>query len=119
MSKKIVILMSQGLDHERSSVGLTIANGALTAGKEVLMFLTSSSVDLVRKRAIEHAHIPPLEPMRELMKSFIERGGRVVACPPCAKSRGYEQDDLIDGVTIQGASAMFAEIDQGAATLSF
>ena len=119
MSKKIVILMTQGLDNERSSVGLTIANGAITAGKEVLLFLTSSSVDLVRKKAIDHAHIPPLEPMRDLMKSFLERGGTVVACPPCAASRGYEQGDLIDGVTIKGASAMFEQIDAGAAVLSF
>jgi predicted peroxiredoxin len=41
------------------------------------------------------------------------------ACPPCVQSRGYQQADLLDGVTIVGASAMHAEIKQGAATLSF
>jgi hypothetical protein len=35
------------------------------------------------------------------------------------KSRGYEQADFLDGVTIVGASAMHAEIKSGAATLSF
>ncbi|ANK92191.1 hypothetical protein AMK01_CH02748 [Rhizobium sp. N6212] len=32
---------------------------------------------------------------------------------------GYAHDDLLDGVVIVGASAMHAEIKQGAATLSF
>lgn len=39
--------------------------------------------------------------------------------PPFVKSRGYEQSDLLDGVVITGASAMMAEIKDGAATLSF
>lgn len=39
--------------------------------------------------------------------------------PPCVKSRGYEQADLIEGVIIAGASVMHAEIKAGAATLSF
>ena len=41
------------------------------------------------------------------------------ACPPCVQSRGCQQADLLDGVIIVGASAMHAEIKQGAATLSF
>jgi predicted peroxiredoxin len=35
------------------------------------------------------------------------------------KSRGYEKDDLIDGVTIAGASGMHELIQAGAATLSY
>lgn len=117
--KRLVILMTQGLDNERSSVALTIANGAITSGREVLVFLTSSAVDLVRKRAIDLAHVPPLDPLRDLMKSFLERGGTVVACPPCVKSRGYTADDFIEGVRVQGATAMFEQMDMGAQTLSF
>ena len=54
-----------------------------------------------------------------LIEDFQKRGGTIWACPPCAKSRGYEQSNLIEGVIIVGASAMFAEIKDGAATLSF
>lgn len=117
--KRLVILITQGLDNERSSVALTIANGAITAGREVMLFLTSSAVDLVRKGAIDVAHVPPLDPLRDLMKSFMDRGGTVVACPPCVKSRGYTPESFIPGVKVQGASAMFEEMDRGAQTLSF
>jgi hypothetical protein len=35
------------------------------------------------------------------------------------KSRGYAQEDLIEGVVITGASLMHERVKQGAATLSF
>ncbi|HEX4928961.1 MAG TPA: DsrE family protein, partial [Burkholderiales bacterium] len=104
---------------EVSSVGFTIACGGLTAGLEVGVFLTSAAVDLVRKRAIEQTVVPPLSPLRELIEDFMKRGGKVWACTPCVKARGYEQGDLIDGVVISGASVMHERIKQGAATLSF
>jgi len=60
-----------------------------------------------------------MEPLPDLMKDFLARGGTLWACPPCVNARGYTEDDLIEGVTIVGASAMHALILKGAATLSF
>jgi hypothetical protein len=53
-----------------------------------------------------------------MIEDFQKRGGVICACPPCVQSRGYQQADLIEGVTTVGASAMHAQIKQGAATLS-
>jgi predicted peroxiredoxin len=49
----------------------------------------------------------------------MKRGGTIYACTPCIKARGYEQPDLLEGVTISGASVVHEQIKQGAATLSF
>ena len=117
--RSLVVLMTRGTDHELSSVGFTIACGGLTAGLDVCVFLTSAAVDLVRKRAIDVAVVPPLSPLRELVQDFMKRGGTVYACTPCAKARGYEQGDLVEGVVISGASVVHERIKQGAATLSF
>lgn len=116
---KLVVLVTRGIDSELSSVAFTIANGGLTAGLKVFIFLTSTAIDLVRRRGTSLTHVPPLEPLAALIDDFLKRGGTIWACPPCVKSRGYEQADLIDGVIIAGASAMHAEIKRGAATLSF
>jgi predicted peroxiredoxin len=116
---KLVILVTRGIDSELSSVAFTIANGGLTAGLKVSMFLTSTAIDLVRKGGQRMTQVSPLEPLAALIEDFMKRGGVIWACPPCVKSRGYEQSDLIDGVIIVGASAMHAEISRGAATLSF
>lgn len=115
---KLVIVMTRGIDSEVSSVGFTLANGAITAGMQVSVFLTSSAVDLVRKGGQALTQVAPLEPLAALIKSFQERGGTIWVCPPCAKTRGYEADDLLDGVVITGASLMFAQLREGAATLA-
>jgi predicted peroxiredoxin len=116
---KLVILLTKGIDTELSSVAFTIANGGLTAGLKVSMFLTSTAIDLVRRGGNALTHVAPLQPLSALIEDFQKRGGVIWACPPCVQSRGYPQADLLDGITIVGASAMHAEIKQGAATLSF
>lgn len=116
---KLVIVVTKGIDSELSSVAFTIANGGLTAGLKVFVFLTSTAIDLVRKGGQRLTQVAPLEPLAALIEDFQKRGGVIWACPPCVKSRGYEQEDLLDGVIITGASAMHAEIKNGAATLSF
>jgi predicted peroxiredoxin len=118
-SRELVVLITHGADHELSSVAFTIANGGITAGLDVSVFLTSAAVDLVRKRAIDSTVVPPLDPLASLVKDFLARSGRLWACTPCVKARGYEQSDLIEGVEIAGSSKIHALIKGGAATLSF
>jgi len=117
--RELVVVMTHGIDHELSSVGMVIALGGMTAGLKVSLFLTSSGVDLVRRGAVASTHVKPLEPLANMLKDFQARGGTVWACPPCVKSRGYTQESLIDGVVITGASVMHEAIQRGAATLSF
>ena len=117
--KKLFVLITHGTDHELSSVAFTIANGGITSGLSVDIFLTSNGVDLVRKRAANTTQCAPLEPLADLIASLQSRGGRIYACTPCVKARGYEQDDLLDGVIITGASVLHSAIAEGAATLSF
>ena len=118
-SKNLVVVVTHGIDHELSSVAFTIACGGITAGLHVSVFLTSSGVDLVRRKAADLTRVDPLEPLATLIRDFMERGGKIWACTPCVKARGYTQQDLLPGVEIAGASGMHALILEGAATLSF
>jgi predicted peroxiredoxin len=116
---RLVVLVTKGIESELSSVAFTIANGGLTAGLKVSIFLTSTAIDLVRKGGQRLTQVAPLDPLAALIADFQKRGGVIWACPPCVKSRGYEPADLLEGVTVIGASAMHEEIKKGAATLSF
>ena len=117
--RELVVLVTRGADHELSSVAFTIACGGITSGLKVCAFLTSSAVDLVRRRGVDLTHVPPLDPLKALIDDFMKRGGAVIACPPCVKARGYTQEDFIEGVTIAGASAIHDKLKAGAASLSF
>jgi len=118
-TQEMIIVMTKGIYDEVSSVGLTLANGAITSGMKVGLFLTSSAIDLVRKNGVDHTHVHPMEPLKNLLHDFIARGGEVWACPPCTTARGYDQSSLIDGVVIHGASVIFERIQKGAKTLTF
>ncbi len=117
--KNLVVVITHGADHELSSVAFTIANGGMTAGLKVFVFLTSAGVDLARRRAVEMTNVPPLEPLDALLKDFLKRGGTLWACTPCVKARGYSQEHLVEGTIITGASVLHEQIKSGAATLSF
>jgi predicted peroxiredoxin len=118
-TRALVVVITHGIDHELSSVAVTIARAGITAGLAVSLFLTSSGVDLVRRRGTALTHVAPIDPLAGMLADFLGRGGRIWACPPCTKSRGYEQADLIDGVVIAGAAGMHELIKAGAATLCF
>lgn len=117
--RELVVVITHGTDHELSSVGFTIANGGITSGLQVAVFLTSAAVDIVRKKAADTTHVEPLEPLAQLVRDFVARGGALYACTPCVKARGYEQADLVEGVTISGASVIHERFKRGAASLSF
>jgi predicted peroxiredoxin len=118
--KKLVVLITRGLDDERSSVAWSIANGGINSGLDVTIFLTSSGIDWVRKGAADNVHLNPFDPpMKEMIDNVMNNGCSVLACPPCAAVRNYKQEDLLSGVIITGSGAMHELILQGAATLCF
>jgi predicted peroxiredoxin len=119
-TKKLVIVITRGLDDERSSVAWSVANGAIASEMELTVFLVSSGADWVRKGAASAARLNPLDPpVSDMVQKVIDAGSTIMVCPPCAKVRGYSEDDLIDGVIIAGSVSMLEVVKQGAATLSF
>ena len=118
--KKLVVVVTNGFNDERASVAWSIANGGIASGMEVTMFLVSSGVDWVRKGATAVARLNPLDPpVKDMIQTVIDSGGKILVCPPCAQVRGYQKEDFIDGITLAGSVSMHQEILEGAATLSF
>jgi TfdA family taurine catabolism dioxygenase TauD len=57
-ARELICMITSGTDHELSSIGFTIANGGITAGLKVFIFLSSSGVDLCGStRRIPHKSI--------------------------------------------------------------
>lgn len=119
-TKKLVVIVTRGCDDERASVAWSVANGGIASGYEITMFLVSAGADWARKGAADHARLNPLDPpVTDMMQNVIESGGQIMVCPPCAKVRGYEQENLIDGAVLAGSTAMLGVVSEGARTLTF
>ena len=118
--QKMVVVVTNGFNDERSSVAWSVANGGVGMGFEVTMFLVSSGVDWVRKGAATVARLNPLDPpIKDMIQNVVESGGDILVCPPCAGVRGYAQDDLVDGVKLAGSAAMLGVARENAITLTF
>jgi len=118
--KKLVIVVTHGFDNERASVAWSVANGGIGMDFDVTMFLVGSGVDWVRRGATSTARLNPLDPpMGEMIQNVVEAGGSIMVCPPCAKVRGYEKSDFIDGVELAGSAAMLGVVGEGGSTLTF
>jgi predicted peroxiredoxin len=117
---KMVVIVTNGFNDERSSVAWSVANGGVGMGFKVTMFLVSSGVDWVRRGAANAARPNPLDPpIKDMIRTVMDSGGEILVCPPCAGVRGYAQEDLMEGVTLAGSAAMLDVARQGAITLSF
>ena len=117
--KKLVVIVTNGANDERSSVAWSVANGGIGCGFQVTMFLVSSGVDWVRKGAAEKARPNPLDPpVKDMIQTVIDSGGNIFVCPPCAGVRGYEAADLIEGVTLAGSVSMLELAKEGATVIS-
>ncbi len=118
-SKKLVVSLSVNAKDDVSTVAFTVANGALSKGMEVGMFLVSDGVELSREGACEYTHIAPFKKLNELVEGFVANGGTLWACSPCFNHRGLNADETVNGTDVVGAGPMLDWIVEGAQTISF
>ena len=112
------VLAVPGIPHQ--FFGSVTVNGGIASDYEVTMFLVSSGVDWVRKKAMDVARMNPLDPpVKDMIQNVMDSGGNIMVCPPCAQVRGYDKEDFIDGVQLAGSTAMLGVVSEGASTLTF
>lgn len=116
---KIVFIITHGSNSDKSTVAMTVANGAKSAGHEVALFLSSDGVYCAKHGYTDNVSFRPFKPLEELMHTFIENKGVVWACTPCVQHRGLKQEDMVEGTIIVGAGPMIEWLAQGATTVCY
>jgi uncharacterized protein involved in oxidation of intracellular sulfur len=105
-------------DADRVATPLVLANSALANGKDVLIWLTMDGVELAREGAAGTLISKSFAPVSELLNNYVDNGGRIGICPPCAKTHELAENDIIDSAELMGAVAML-EATSGRQTFSF
>ncbi|MFW9904891.1 MAG: DsrE family protein [Candidatus Thorarchaeota archaeon] len=117
---KFVIVSTHGQDDlERASIAWATANAAIALDAEVFIFLQCEAVNVVRKDFCKGWVFPPFTSIEELIKNFIEFGGRVFACVPCVEARRIDNTSFIDGVEVAGATTLLTESADAVQTLIY
>jgi predicted peroxiredoxin len=95
-------------DPDRVATPLVLANSALAGGADVLLWLTVDGARLGKQGAADRLIAKSFPPVAELLKSFTEGGGRIGVCPPCGKTHGVTDENMVDNGEWMGATAVLA-----------
>ncbi len=101
-------------DPERAILPFVIGNVAVTADKPAIIFLTVEGVRLATKGYAEGINKEGFTPLKEIINSFIDNGGKIWCCGACTKPRGITEADLIEGAKIVTAANLVEELLNGA-----
>ena len=86
---------------------------------EAVVALQGASVFLAKEGMLEHVHSAGFSPLKELVDSFLELGGRLLICVPCIQERKIDEKDLIDKATPVAGATLTDEILSANATLVY
>ncbi|MFO1362239.1 MAG: DsrE family protein [Burkholderiales bacterium] len=93
-------------DPDRVATPLVLANNALAAGGDVLLWLTVDGANLGRRGAADTLVAKSFPPVADLLKTFAENGGKIGVCPPCGKTHGVTDANILPGAEWMGAAAV-------------
>jgi predicted peroxiredoxin len=108
-TRALVIKVTAGSEApERCSQAFTVAVTAIATGADVSLWLTGESAWFALPGRAKEFHLPHAAPLHELLDAILA-GGRVTLCTQCAARRDIDEEDLIEGIRIAGASVFVEE----------
>jgi predicted peroxiredoxin len=96
-------------DPDRVATPLALALDALATGADTLLWLTVDGAKLARRGAADALVPKSFPPVGELLAMYIECGGRIGVCPPCGKTHGVTDQNIVANGEWMGASALLLE----------
>lgn len=103
-------------DLERATVPFVLACSAANRA-ETRVFLTGDALNLIVTGRADGLAAEGYTPVKAYVDEFVEKGGRIWACPICANAMGITGEDLIEGAELAGAPKTMDFLEAGAKTL--
>ena len=120
MTNKFCTTLTCSKDNtDRATMAFVTANAAVACEQEALVFLTVEGVRLSEAGYADDIHEEGLAPLKELMTSFVEAGGKIWACTLCFQKRGLDADKLVPGCTVVGTAKLVEFLAGGTPSITF
>lgn len=104
---------------DKATVAFVVANAAVASDKETVVFLSTEGVRLAVPGYANDIHEEGFAPLRDLMTSFAEAGGKIYVCSPCFKRRKLDETKLITGAVIVGGAKLVEFLSDGSPSISY
>src|SRR5512138_1422923 len=104
MAKLLVNCTHGQEDPERATLAFVVGNVAASADQEVVVLLTIEGVRNATRGYADEICKEGFQPLKQVMQSFRDNGGKIWVCGTCAKPRNITESDLVDGARIMTAA---------------
>jgi len=119
-TEKLVIMVTHGPDEaELATIPFVMAGAALASDVEIVMGFQAEGVRLAQDGIADKVEAPEFAPLRELLPTIREMGGKFLVCNPCIKSRQIPAEALIEGAEVVAAARFIAEITSATNSLVY
>jgi predicted peroxiredoxin len=119
-AEKVLIIATHGPDDpERATFPFVMANAALVMDTEAVIVLQGAGVLLAKKGSYEHVYAAGLPPLKQLMDTFMEQGGKLLVCTPCIKERHIDESMLVENAELIAGARVIQESLQANAVLNY
>lgn len=115
----VIIATHAGEDPDRATFPFVMGNAALAMDEKAIVVLQGCGVYLAKNGYAESVHAGGLDPLKKLMDSFLELGGRILVCSPCIKERNIDPSELIDKSEVIAGATIIDECCNAKAVLSY
>jgi len=117
--EKLVILVTHGpSDPVMATIPIVMACAGLASDMQVVVGFQGLGVCLMHEHEADTVEAPGFPPLKQLIADFLELGGKLLVCNPCAKAYGI-LDSLRDNTELVAAGRLIAEISTAKATLTY
>lgn len=107
-------------DGDKATLAFVVANAALAAEKDTLVFMSTDGVWAAAKGEAEKIDEgSPFAPLKDLVDKFVAGGGKIWVCSPCMKKRGIDENDLIEGASPAGGAALVEWLASGSPSVGY
>lgn len=117
---KVVIGLTHAEDDPESVlISYLLGVEALRAGKEALLWLTKDGIRVATEGFAATVEVPGAPSIAALHDEYVERGGRLFACPVCVKVRQMEDATWTTNAEVKGAPSMYEFAAGGALVFNY
>ena len=111
MTRKLLIMCTKGPeDPELATISFVMATAAQASDMEVLVGLQGNGALLAKKGIAEGIAAPAFPPLKQLIDTYVEMGGKIFVCGPCVKARQIiPEADFIQGASVVNATTFVTE----------
>jgi predicted peroxiredoxin len=108
--EKVLFIINHGPDDpERITFPFVMANAALVMDTGAVIVLQGTGVLLAKKGTYDHVYAPGLPPLKDLMKTFMEQGGKLLICDSCIRERHIDASMLVDNAELIAGARVIQE----------